>query len=203
MTFLIVTGIVLGAVIALAILASAVFLVFVIADAKRKFREDCDFLMILGGNVLGADTPSPQLLQRMKEAARYLNENPHVTAVPCGGCFRDGQKKSEAAIIADFLISQGVSPSRIALEDKSTTTFENFIFAIPVIEKLGGKDVNSLRVAFLSSDYHLHRAALIAKMCGIKNPLRVACPTPAEAYKRYLRELIVAWELLGKLIKKG
>ena len=203
MTFLIVAGIILGTVIAAALIASAIFLIFVIADAKRNFREDCDFLMILGGNVLGADTPSPQLLQRMKEAAKYLNENPHVIAVPCGGCFREGQKKSEAAIIADFLISQGISPSRIALEDKSTTTFENFIFAIPIIEKLGSKDVNSLRVAFLSSDYHLHRAALIAKMCGIKNPLRVSCPTPSEAYKRYLRELVVAWELLGKLFKKG
>ncbi len=203
MTFLIVTGIILACIIAAALIACTVFLIFVIADAKRNFREDCDFLMILGGNVLGADTPSPQLLERMKEAAKYLNENPHVTAVPCGGCFREGQKKSEAAIIADFLISQGISPSRIALEDKSTTTFENFIFAIPIIEKLGGRDVNSLRVAFLSSDYHLHRAALIAKMCGIKNPLRVSCPTPTEAYKRYLRELVVAWELLGKLFKKG
>ena len=203
MTFLIAAGIILACIIAAALIVSAVFLVFVIADAKRNFREDCDFLMILGGNVFGADTPSPQLLQRMKEAAKYLNENPHVTAVPCGGCFRDGQKKSEAAIIADFLVSQGISPSRIALEDKSTTTFENFIFASPIIEKLGGKDVNRLRVAFLSSDYHLHRAALIAKMCGIKNPLRVSCPTPAEAYKRYLREPVVAWELLGKLFKKG
>lgn len=184
-------------------LSVAAYLPFVISDARKNNRDKCDYLLILGGNVIGADTPSPQLLERMKAAAVYLRENPETVAVPCGGCFRDGQKKSEAQIIAEYLIEQGIEESRIVLEDKSTTTYENFEFGTKIIENHSGKALDEVRVAFLSSDYHIHRASIIAKRCGIKNCGKVSCPTPGEAMPRYLREYFVAYELLyHDLIKK-
>lgn len=172
------------------------FLACVFADAKRNYRDGCDYLMVLGGNVIGAETPSPQLKERIKAATDYLKENTACFVVPCGGCFRPEQKKSEALIIAEHLITSGIDKNRIILEDKSTTTFENFKFARKIIENHSGKDINKVSLAFLSSDYHLHRAALIAQRCGIRKIGRVACPTPKEAYKRYLRECVVAYELL-------
>lgn len=184
-------------------LSVAAYLPFVISDARKKNRDKCDYLLILGGNVIGADTPSPQLLERMKAAAVYLKENPETVAVPCGGCFREGQKKSEAQIIAEYLIEQGIEESRIVLEDKSTTTYENFEFGTKIIENHSGKALDEVRVAFLSSDYHIHRASIIAKRCGVKNCGKVSCPTPGEAMPRYLREYFVAYELLyHDLIKK-
>lgn len=184
-------------------LSVATYLPFVISDARKKNRDKCDYLLILGGNVIGADTPSPQLLERMKAAAVYLKENPETVAVPCGGCFRDGQKKSEAQIIADYLTEQGIEESRIVLEDKSTTTYENFEFGTKIIESHSGKALDEVRVAFLSSDYHIHRASIIAKRCGVNNCGKVSCPTPGEAMPRYLREYFVAYELLyHDLIKK-
>lgn len=184
-------------------LSVAAYLPFVVSDARKKNRDKCDYLLILGGNVIGADTPSPQLLERMKAAAVYLKENPETVAVPCGGCFRDGQKKSEAQIIAEYLIEQGIEESRIVLEDKSTTTYENFEFGTKIIENHSGKAPDEVRVAFLSSDYHIHRASIIAKRCGVKNCGKVSCPTPGEAMPRYLREYFVAYELLyHDLIKK-
>ena len=181
---------------------AAAYMPFVIADANRKFDADCDYLMILGGNIIGADTPSPQLFERMKSAAVYLNEHPEVKAVPCGGCFRDGQKKSEARVIADYLIENGIDESRIILEDRSTTTFENFEFAIGIIEKDSGKNINDLRVAFLSSSYHMHRSAVIAKAEGINNVLRVSAPTPGSAFQRYVREYFVGYDLLIRTVGK-
>ena len=96
-----------GLVVTVAVTAGA-YMPFVISDAKKNFRDKCEYLLILGGNIIGADTPSPQLFERMKSAAVYLKENPGTFAVPCGGCFREKQKKSEAAVIADYLISQGI-----------------------------------------------------------------------------------------------
>lgn len=174
----------------------AAYLPFVICDARKNYRDKCDYLLILGGNVFGADTPSPQLFERMKAAAVYLKENPDTIAVPCGGCFRDGQKKSEAAIIADYLVEQGVDSGRIILEDNSTTTFENFQFGMPIIEKHSQKQIDDVKVAFLSSDYHIHRASIIAKRCGFNDCGKVACLTPGKALPRYLREYVVAFELL-------
>lgn len=180
------------------VLTAGAYMPFVIADAKRNYRDDCDYLMVLGGNVFGADTPSPQLLERMKSAAAYLKENESCFIVPCGGCFRPEQKKSEAEIIASYLIEQGIDENRIILEDKSTTTYENFEFALEIIKKHSGKTPEHSRIAFLTSDYHIHRASIIAKRCGLENPGRVSCPTPKEAAQRYVREYFVAYELLRK-----
>ena len=177
-------------------LSVAAYLPFVISDARKNNRDKCDYLLILGGNIIGADTPSPQLFERMKAAAVYLKENPETVAIPCGGCFREGQKKSEAAVIADYLIENGIDASRIILEDKSTTTYENFEFGTKIIENHAGKPVSQVKVAFLSSDYHIHRASIIAKRCGVENCGKVSCPTPGEAMPRFLREYFVAYELL-------
>lgn len=177
-------------------LSAAAHLSLVVSDARKENRDKCDYLLILGGDIIGEDTPSPQLFERMKAAAVYLKENPETVAVPCGGCFREKQKKSEAAIIAAYLIEQGVDGGRIILEDKSTTTFQNFEFGKKVIENHAGKPINGVKVAFLSSDYHVHRASIIAKRYGIENCGAVACKTPGKALPRYLRELVVAVELI-------
>ena len=185
-----------------AAVTAGVYMPFVISDALRNYKDDCDYLLILGGNVIGEDTPSPQLLERMKAALRYLNEHKSVIAVPCGGCFRDGQNKSEAAIIADYLIENGISADRIILEDKSTTTYENFRFGLPIIKEHSGKEISQLPIAFLSSDYHMHRAGIIAKQSGINDVRRVSCPTPGSALKRFGREYIVAFEVFYRTVFK-
>lgn len=191
-----------GSVAGFAVVTAGIYMPFVISDALKNYNDECDYLLILGGNVIGADTPSPQLFERMKAAAEYLNKNKNVVAIPCGACFRKEQKKSEARIIADYLISQGISENRILLEEKSTTTFENFEFGAEIICNHTQKNINEIQVAFLSSDYHMHRAALIAKKCGIKNCGRVACKTPGSAVKRFYREYIVAFELFYKYLFK-
>lgn len=187
------------------VLVAAIYMPFVIADAHKTYNDKCDYIILLGGHVIGAATPSPNLKQRMVRAARYLKENPHVYAVPSGGCFRKGQKKSEAAIIAEYLIEQGIHPDRIILEENATTTYENFIFALPLIKEHSGINPEHLRIAFLSSSYHLHRSALIAEDCGIKKVLRVTAPT-YPGFSCWFREYCVAYEVfvrrIVKMIKK-
>ena len=172
------------------------YLPFVVRDAAKRYCDDCDYLLILGGDILGAQTPSPQLQARMETAAAYLTAHPAVIAVPCGGNFRPAQRVSEAEVIARFLREQGIDPARILLEDRSTTTFENFRYALPLIEAHSGKPFAKSRIGFLTSSYHMHRAAEIARRCGLPSPLRVTAPTPGEAWKRYVREYFAAYELL-------
>lgn len=66
----------------------------------------------------------------------------------------------------------------------------------PRLTPHAGKSADELKIAFLSSSYHMHRAGIIARRSGIKNVLRVSAPTPGEAFKRYVREYFVAYELL-------
>ena len=174
----------------------------VISEAKKQYWDDCEYLLILGGDIYGADTPSPQLLERMKTAAVYLNGHKNTIAIPCGGCFRELQKKSEAQVIADYLMANGVEADRIILEDKSTTTIENFLFAKKILEDRTGKSVKELNLGFLSSSYHIFRASLIGKDCGFGNTKKVTAPTPGEAAKRYAREYFAAYALWIKKLQE-
>lgn len=179
-------------------LTAGAYLPFVINDARKGYRDDCDYLLVLGGRVIGEETPSPHLLERINVAAGYLKENTECYVIPCGGCFRDGQKKSEAQIIKEHLVNSGIDESRFVLEDKSTTTFENFENAFEIIKAHSGKNPNEFKIAFLSSDYHLRRAEIIAKRCGFEKIGKVSCENKKGRLKNYAREYFVAYELLKK-----
>ena len=185
-----------GGIAAYLTVTAGAYLPFVIKDAKKGYRDDCDYLLVLGGLVIGEETPSEHLLERIRSAAEYLKENTECFVVPCGGCFRDGQKKSEALIIKEYLVALGIDEERFILEDKSTTTFENFINAYDIIKAHSGKNPNELNIAFLSSDYHLHRAGIIAKRCGFEDIGKVSSPNNSDIIKNYVREYFVAYELL-------
>ena len=192
----------LGATVGYFALTAGAYMPFVIKESKKDYKDDCQYLMILGGDIIGADTPSPQLFERMKAAAVYLKKNENCFIIPCGGCFRPEQKKSEAEIIANYLVEQGIDSSRIILENKSKTTFENFVFALEIIKVHSGKSIDETKIAFLSSNYHIHRSTIIAKCCGLKNPGKVSCPTPSDASKRFVREYFVAYDLVYRIISK-
>lgn len=173
----------------------------IIEESKKNYRDNCDYLLILGSGVIGADTPSEQMVSRMKTGAQYLKENESCFVIPCGGCFRPEQKISEAQLIANYLVETGVDEGRIILEDNSTTTFENFEFAKKIIEEHSGKSVNELKVAFLSSSYHIFRSEHVASLCGFNNIGKVTAPTGKDMPKRLLREYIVMQELVFKTLK--
>lgn len=163
---------------------------FAALEAKAS-RGSCsgspDALLILGTRVRG-ETAEPALRMRAERAAAFLREHPSVTAVPCGGIVHDDQTKSEAQAIREILLQNGVADSRILLEDRSRTTFENFTNAKQLLAQAG---LSSPRLAVLSSDFHLLRASLIGRLCGVRAET-VAAPSPKnEKVKNYLREAAV------------
>lgn len=187
-----------------ALLAPAIFYMpFVIRDAYKKYDDDCEYLMILGSVVIDEDEPSRQLAERMERALTYLNLHKHAKAVCCGGCFRKEQKVSEAEIIKHFLVNNGIDENRILLEDKSTTTYENFNFALKIIENDSGKTVNDTKIAFLTNDYHVFRSGVIAKQMGIKIVRKVSTASESEILKRYLREYFVSYDLAYRSLFKS
>ncbi|MBQ7295330.1 MAG: YdcF family protein [Clostridia bacterium] len=180
----------------MAFLAAAGVAAFAEAEFKASFGNTFtapDVLLILGCRVKG-DTPEETLQMRINKAAEYLKDNKNVVAIACGGIVHDDQTKSEAQAIFEGLTQRGVEAERIILEDKSTTTKENFINAKKIIDSMG----DNLSVAMLSSEFHLLRAELLAKKCGL-NVTTVAAPSPKDLRaKNYVRELFCFPELLKK-----
>lgn len=188
---------VFGAVVTGVFFTENIFLARIINEAKKDYNDELDYLFVLGGNIIGAETPSEHLMKRIEKAAAYLNENKTTVAVTCGGCFREGQKKSEALIIKEHLVSMGVEEQRILLEDKSTTTNENFRFGRTIVEEHSGKEFFELSTGFLSSDYHLFRAGLIAKINGLPALKKIGAKSTVRDFIRGAgRELLVAPDLI-------
>lgn len=70
----------------------------------------------------------------------------------------------------DLLLARGVPEERLILEDEATTTVENFANIARMIDP-------DEPVVLISSDYHMARAAHIAKRAGFTEVLRLPAPS--------------------------
>lgn len=167
------------------------WIIYFTAQQMKHHKGTCtkapDFLLILGCRVRG-DKAEQTLQMRIESAAEYLKKNKNTVAIPCGGIVHNDQTKSEAEVIKDTLISLGIEKERIIPEDKSLTTVQNFVNAKKIIaDRYSGKG----ELAFLSSDFHLYRASVIAKKCGVRAK-SVSADSPSELkIKNYIREFVV------------
>ena len=152
------------------------------AAAKNgNLSGEPDFLLILGCRVK-VDTPDEMLRLRAKAAAKFLNEHKNVRAICCGGIVHEDQTKSEAQAIKEILLQNGIESERIFLEDKSQTTFENFVNAKKITDSL--QTEKEPEIAFISSEFHLMRASVIASLVGVKAS-SIPAPSPKKGRALY------------------
>lgn len=129
------------------------FSAFVVHDMNDKPAEDCDYIIVLGAGLNG-DEPSQVLQNRIDAAYNYLIDNEDTMVIGTGGQ-GEGEYISEGLCIANELISMGISEDRILYENQSTTTVENFRFAL---EKISDEPES---IGVVSSGFHIFRAKLI------------------------------------------
>ena len=121
-----------------------------------------DAVIVLGAGVNG-ETPSLILWSRITAAAAYLEGHPDVPVVLSGGQ-GPGENISAAACMRRELTARGVEEDRLLLEDRSTSTAENFAYSKELLEELG---LSETTVAVITSDFHCFRAHLIAQRAGL------------------------------------
>ncbi len=157
-------------------------------------KAHCDYVVVLGAKVRD-DGPSVSLWDRINAAYDYLTAHPDVTAIVSGGQGLD-EPMSEAQAMYDELVKLGIDPERIWLEDKATSTWENLNFALDLIEEKTGQRPTKLGV--LSSEYHLFRASLFAKACGVEEFVGVPARTsrPSQAINHFMREVAGVWHYI-------
>ncbi len=164
----------------------------VIAGARSDEDPAADYLVVMGAGIRGLE-PSLSLRDRLEAARDYLNEYPAAVAI-VSGSQGPNEMASEASVMRRWLIEAGIDPARIVLEEQAGSTYENVLCSLALVEELGGNSAG--RVAFVSSEYHLHRTRLIAeKLCC--EPRMVAGHTSYFILMcNYLiREAFAVWEL--------
>lgn len=165
-------------------IAYVVFLTSLIVTAdKTPPKEDCT-VIVLGCQVRG-DHPSLMLLARIEAAYEYLDAHPDVPCIVTGGK-GDDENISEAKCMYDILVSKGISPDRIYMEDKAVNTVENIGFSKKIIEE---NDLSE-NTAIVTDIFHEYRASRI-----VKNAQLVYGSVPADCIwyllpTYYVRELV-------------
>ena len=134
---------------------------FGVLKAGKSNAAGQKVLIVLGCRVKGTE-PSLALLKRVDSAYFYLFGNPEAVAVLSGGQGSD-EMISEAECMKRLLMGRGIAESRLFIEDKSTSTYENIRFSKKYLDEL---DVKEAAVA--TSEYHQKRALLICQRFGIK-----------------------------------
>ena len=143
------------------------------------------------GIIIKASFGSPE------EPIDYLEAHPDVIAVVSGGQGGD-EPIPEAWSMYENLVNMGIDPERIWMEDRATSTWENLHFSLDLIEEKTGKRPEKIGV--LSSEYHLYRASLFTKACGVEFvgvPAKTSRVT--QKINHFMREVAGVWHywLLG------
>jgi uncharacterized SAM-binding protein YcdF (DUF218 family) len=112
--------------------------------------------LVLGAAVW-ADGPSPTLARRTNHAASLYHAGKIDRIICCGGLGK--HPPTEAEVMAKLLHSSGIPREKVVLEDRSTTTSENILNALSLL------DTNS--VVVVTDWYHAPRARLLAHRAGL------------------------------------
>lgn len=182
----------------LGLLAAGVTEFFILRASMGTPQPEARYLVVLGAKVR-PHGPSPSLQDRIDEAFVFLTAHPDVKAVLSGGQ-GDDEVESEAACMYRELTKMGISGDRLLLEDKSTNTKENISFSLGVIREKTGD--NPEKLAILSSEYHMLRASMVAKSCGVEFegvPAKTTIIT--QLLNHLMREVPAVWKyaILGGL----
>lgn len=156
----------------------------ILIAGNKSATNKVDYVIILGARLYGS-VPSPALLERLKVAKDYLTENDHIKVVVSGGQGED-EYIPEAEAMSKYLINIGIKESKIIIEDKSTSTFENLQFSLDTIREFDDKE--DLDVLIVTNKYHIFRAKFLAKRLGM-NPYGLPAKIPPTIIiQSYIRE---------------
>ncbi len=170
-------SIVLTVFIAAGFVTAAVFSVLMVKKIYDRPHE-AKPAVVLGCKVRDG-APSLMLSRRLSAAYEYLSEYPDAVAIVSGGKGPD-EEISEAECMKQWLLNQGIDPSKIIMEDKSTDTAENLKYSKELLEQNGlGSDI-----VLVTDSFHQFRASMIAGKLGLSTD-SVSASTPSYLLPTY------------------
>lgn len=153
-------------------------------SAHGSIPKKIDAVIVLGAGLKG-EKPSLLLRNRLDTALKIAEKTKAVIVVS-GGQGKN-EEIPEAEAMVRYLVMKRFPCSRILKEDKSVSTYENFLFSRKILETVFP---NGFTTVFVTSDFHLFRARIAARYAGFE--MR-GIPAPSAWYmflNFYLRETL-------------
>lgn len=134
---------------------------------RRKPKLDKDFVIILGCLISKSGGLLPLLKQRTNRAIHFAWEQEiagghPVKYVPSGGQGKN-EVISEGSAIEMYLLSHGAENYEVYTDKLSKNTYENMLFSKRIIDE----QMSNAKVAFATTNYHVFRSGILAKMVGL------------------------------------
>lgn len=118
-------------------------------------------LIVFGAAVLRGGMPSGTLRRRVEGAYRFGIQLTAPLYIVSGAHGRFGP--AEAVVMRDLLLSRGVPPADILVEDQSRDTLQTAVNSWRLLRRRS--DVGGIYVC--SSTYHLPRCRMLVRMLGL------------------------------------
>lgn len=155
-------------------------------------------IIVLGSSTPNAQ-PSPTTQARLDTAYLVAQRFPQAVVAVSGGV-DFGEVLSEGHVMGEYLRQRGLPAAQIIQEEVSTSTDLNFKLTEPLLAARGIALDDP--IVFVTSDFHVWRAARIAHRQGWHNVQAVGAPTPLYIrYNAWLREYfaVCSSRLLGEI----
>ncbi|AMP20136.1 hypothetical protein AZF37_02170 [endosymbiont 'TC1' of Trimyema compressum] len=179
------------------LLAMAGLLINVQINKNKVPSYKAEAVIVLGAGLNGAK-PSLQLQKRLNKAIEFNQENKNAIMVVSGGQGAD-ELISEAEAMKIYLVEKGLPEDRIIMESQSKSTYENFVFSKEILDKK--YNGNSYNTIFITNDFHVLRASIIADRSGFKNIEGIGSDSFTQSILNdYLREglAVIKTFIIGK-----
>ncbi len=164
----------------------------VFVGAVSSEKPGLDYVIVLGAKVHERGI-SNSLRQRLNKAIQYSRKSPGTVLILSGGQGAD-EPMTEAQAMYQYLLENGVSPTRLIMEPVSSSTVENIAYSQLIIlqreqskRDLAGKgdgnvapgpylqvEEKPVQIGILTSNYHVFRAGMIAKKRGMEDVYGIA-----------------------------
>lgn len=150
---------------------------FVIIAYPKHNIDNSDYVLVLGAGLSNGIEPGVLLSQRLNAAIDCVNNyNNNGKIVVSGGKGSD-EKIAESEAMKKYLIDRGIPEERILVENKSSTTSENFKFSKEIIENDSRKSIGDLNIKIVTTDFHSFRSRILAKKNGYVNTTNYSSTT--------------------------
>lgn len=152
------------------LLISILIIIEGIIIAYPKYdKTDSDYILVLGAGLTGGKYPSLTLAYRLDAAIDCVNKYNNTGKIVVSGGQGNNEDIPEAQAMKSYLIDNGIAEDRILIEDKSSTTSENFKFSKKVIEENSKKSIEDVKVKIVTTDFHSFRSSILADKNGYSN----------------------------------
>lgn len=176
---------------------------FVLYLNMQQVNLPISYLLVLGAKLDRGQVVSDTLRTRINTSLRFVQQHKIEPLFVMSGGQGSDERRPEAIAMRQYVVDKGYPSQMILVETESTSTWENMVNSKRLLleEKIAlGSG------AFVTSDYHLYRAAMLAQKVGMPTQGIAGRTDPTYFWQAYMREYFAImyhakhWHLVGLLL---